>query len=365
MPASAGMTEVVDSVRALFWGGVGGCKLPCRRIRSLEVEVAPGVHIVPGGRWSRMYLIEGETLTLVDSGLPWSHRHVLKYVRSLGRHPDELRTILTTHSHPDHTTGARSIVRRTGAEILAHPLDTKPHRDGTVSLSYMGVFTSLDLPIPFLERAPVGTLVADGDLLPDHGGIRVIHSPGHTPGSVSYLLEGRGGALLRGHALQRWPAAEPVGAVPRLRRGPVQAHVDQAGRHGVRYAVRRPRRSVDRRRVGPAPKAPGGAPRSTVLGRVGDQPAPAAVPGPRSDERAPLRGPPRAARSGHPRALAMMVQARTPFDTPIDHPISSFGGGCLVTLESRAPRDLLAPDGTGYRARTYPAFPGLSRRSTR
>ena len=139
-----------------------------------------------------MYLIEGETLTLVDSGLPWSYRHVLKYVRSLGRRPEELRTILTTHSHPDHTTGARSIVRRTGAEILAHSLDTKPHRDGTVSLSYMGVFTSLDLPIPFLERAPVGTLVADGDLLPEHGGIRVIHSPGHTPGSVSYLLEDAG-----------------------------------------------------------------------------------------------------------------------------------------------------------------------------
>ena len=156
------------------------------------MEVVPGVHLVPGGRWSRMYLIEGETLTLVDSGLPWSHRSVLRYIQSLGRRPEELDTILTTHSHPDHTSGALSISKRTGARIVAHSADTRTHRNGEVSLSYMKVFTSLPLPLPFLQRAPVGALVEDGDLLPEHGGIRVIHSPGHTRGSVCYLLEDRG-----------------------------------------------------------------------------------------------------------------------------------------------------------------------------
>ena len=156
------------------------------------MEVLPGIHIVPGIRWSRVYLIEDDTLALVDSGLPWHTKTVLNYVRSIGRQPDELGSILMTHSHPDHTTGALAISRRTGAEVVAHRDDTKTHSDREVSLSYMGVFNSLRVPLPFFQRTLVSNVVTDGQVLPIMGGIRVIHSPGHTPGSVCYLLESRG-----------------------------------------------------------------------------------------------------------------------------------------------------------------------------
>ena len=75
--------------------------------------------------------------------------------------------------------------------IVAHAGDTKTHSNREVSLSYMGAFTSLRLPVPFLQRAHVGKLVSDGELLPVLGGIRVFHTPGHTPRSVCYLVEGR------------------------------------------------------------------------------------------------------------------------------------------------------------------------------
>ena len=140
------------------------------------MEVLPGVHSVPGIGWSPAYLIEDDSLALVDSGLPWNVGGVLNYIRLIGRNPEELKWILMTHSHPDHSGGARAIMRRTGAEIVAHAGDTKTHSNLDVSLSYMGAFTSLRLPVPFLQRAHVDRLVSDEELLPVMGGIRVIHT---------------------------------------------------------------------------------------------------------------------------------------------------------------------------------------------
>lgn len=155
------------------------------------MEILPGVHLIPGISWSRVYLIEDATLTLVDSGLPWNAKRVLDYVRAIGRNPHDLGAILITHSHPDHTSGAFAIRRRTGAQVFAHANDTKARGDQQESLSYMGVFTSTGLPAPFLRRTLVDRLVADGEVLSLLGGIRVIHTPGHTSGSVCYLLESK------------------------------------------------------------------------------------------------------------------------------------------------------------------------------
>ncbi len=156
------------------------------------MEFLPGIHLIPGVLWSRIYLIEGENMAIVDTGLPGSARKVMSYIRSIGRDPVDLAYVLMTHSHPDHTSNALAVANSTGAGIFAHPEDTKRHRDGIVSLSYMGAFTSLNLPLPFLERTPVSHLVKDGEVLPIGAGIRVIHTPGHTPGSVCYFDESAG-----------------------------------------------------------------------------------------------------------------------------------------------------------------------------
>ena len=151
------------------------------------MEILPGIHRLPGVRWSRAYLIEAETLAMVDSGLPWNTGTVLRYIESIGRHPEELSHILMTHAHPDHTGAASRLVRRTGAKIVAHRSDARRRVGGELTLNYLRVFGALPLPVPFLERNPVAQLVEDGDLLPIAGGIRVVHTPGHTAGSVCFL----------------------------------------------------------------------------------------------------------------------------------------------------------------------------------
>ena len=157
------------------------------------MEILPGVHVLPGVRWSRAYLIVGDTLTLVDSGLFWSRRPIVKYIRSIGRRPDELRHILLTHSHPDHTGATPSLVKATGATVLAHRSDTSRLPDNGLALGYATALGRLASPLPLFRRgARVNALVEDGDVLPIHGGIRTIHTPGHTGGSVCFLMEENG-----------------------------------------------------------------------------------------------------------------------------------------------------------------------------
>ena len=153
------------------------------------MEVSPDIHLIPSARWSRVYLIVGETLTLVDSGLPWHPGGILNYVRSIGRRPNELKHILVTHSHPDHVGGTLSLVRKTGAAIVVHRSDTRPDHNNDLRLGYTGFLGPVPVPIPLLGRTGVSQLVGDGDILPLHGGIRVIHTPGHTRGSVCFILE--------------------------------------------------------------------------------------------------------------------------------------------------------------------------------
>lgn len=163
------------------------------------MEIIPGIHTVPGTSLSRIYLIEEDDLTLIDTGMPWSARRVLRYIQSIGRHPVELRRILVTHSHPDHTGGAPGIVNESSAEVVAHQLDSRRHEEGR-TLSYLGIFSSMHVAIPLLKCIPLDHAVAEDEVIPVAGGIRAIHTPGHTAGSVCYFVE-REGLLFSGDTI--------------------------------------------------------------------------------------------------------------------------------------------------------------------
>ena len=164
------------------------------------MRVACGVHMLPDIRWSRVWLIEGDDeVALVDAGPPWTSSAVAGYLRSIGRSLQDVSLILITHGHPDHFGGAASLRRMTGARIVAHPADCRRLSDGTWSLSYLGA-GSAPVPVPFFRRTPVDLLVGDGDVLPFSRVVRVFHTPGHSPGSLCYLLE-RDGVLFSGDTL--------------------------------------------------------------------------------------------------------------------------------------------------------------------
>jgi glyoxylase-like metal-dependent hydrolase (beta-lactamase superfamily II) len=168
------------------------------------MEIAPSVHQV------RMlgadaFLIVEDRLTLIDAGMVGSRRMLERYLRRIGRELDELERIICTHGHPDHIGGVGELVRdRDDITVLIHPDDLVglrlPLREALARTDDSAVRRGRV--IQSLTRAPTNpTPVGDGDVLPLLGGLRVVHTPGHTPGSICLYAE-RYRLLFTGDVLQ-------------------------------------------------------------------------------------------------------------------------------------------------------------------
>ena len=156
------------------------------------MEIAPRLHAVRVLS-GYLYLIDEPEITLIDAGLIGSGRAVRRYASKIGRSLDELTRIICTHAHPDHIAGELDV------EVLMHPADL----DGlSVTLRDAVANRNRGQLIAYFTRHPgEATPVADGELLPILGGLQVVHTPGHTPGSVClYAAQQR--ILFVGDALQ-------------------------------------------------------------------------------------------------------------------------------------------------------------------
>jgi glyoxylase-like metal-dependent hydrolase (beta-lactamase superfamily II) len=162
------------------------------------MEIAPGVHAV---RLLNVYafLIAEPRMTLIDAGLIGSARRVQRYVHRIGRTLDDIARIICTHAHPDHIGGVRELAGEREVEVLMHPADL----DGlSVTLRDAVANRNRGQLIAYFTRHPgEATPVEDGQVLPILGGLRVVHTPGHTPGSICLYAE-RHKLLFVGDTLQ-------------------------------------------------------------------------------------------------------------------------------------------------------------------
>lgn len=144
------------------------------------MEIAPGVHAVKL-RGAMAFVLAEERLTLIDAGLGGSRRALERYLRTIGRSLDELDRIVCTHGHPDHVGGVREIAGDR-VEVMLHPSDLKGIE---VTLREVVRVRRRGKLLHYLTPHPGDTTpVVDGDVIPVLGGLEVIHTPGHTPGSI-------------------------------------------------------------------------------------------------------------------------------------------------------------------------------------
>ena len=162
------------------------------------MEIAPGVHAV---RLLSVYafLISEPRMTLIDAGLIGSAGRVERYAQRIGRPLEDLTQIICTHAHPDHIGGVRELAGDRDVEVLMHPADLNGLK---VTLRDAVANRNRGQLIAYFTRHPgEATPVEDGQVLPILGGLEVIHTPGHTPGSIC-LYAARHGLLFVGDALQ-------------------------------------------------------------------------------------------------------------------------------------------------------------------
>ena len=135
------------------------------------------------------------SVTLVDAGLSFrlAHRKLLLGIAVIGAEPRDVRRLVVTHAHPDHAGGVARLVRDTGAAVLSHEREAVYLRDGRAPRFGSGRRGSF-------PKVTVGEEFVDDTVLPVAGGLRVVHTPGHSPGHVSLLHEPTG-VLVTGDAL--------------------------------------------------------------------------------------------------------------------------------------------------------------------
>jgi glyoxylase-like metal-dependent hydrolase (beta-lactamase superfamily II) len=154
------------------------------------MEIIPNVHKIPGLRGTNVYLLVGEMLTLVDTGMPGSEETILSYMASLGRAASDLASVVITHHHLDHVGSLAAIQQRTGARVFAHA-DDAPYVSGEQPpppprSAIPRLLFRLAAPLmPQASPATVDEIVEDGDHLDLLGGATVVHVPGHTPGAIA------------------------------------------------------------------------------------------------------------------------------------------------------------------------------------
>jgi glyoxylase-like metal-dependent hydrolase (beta-lactamase superfamily II) len=158
------------------------------RLEPSAITIAPGIHLLGGLSPAAAYAVEtSEGLILVDSGLEADAASLKAQLAKLGLDWRRVRAILLTHVHGDHCGGAQYLREATGAKVYAGRGDAAILRAGSPPEAFQSNF--------FVPNATAHATTVDieleGNQTLEIDGVRfqVLATPGHSPGSICYLME--------------------------------------------------------------------------------------------------------------------------------------------------------------------------------
>ncbi len=160
------------------------------------MQLAKGLHRIGSDTVNSYLVVDGDGVTIIDAGLPRYWRLLGRELAQLGRTLDDVRALILTHGDTDHIGFAGRLSREKGIPAYVFPADAdrahlkvkKPSSGwGPVKVGPMVGFLWYSALEGGLKIPPAGDLlpVEDGQVLDVPGKPRIIHTPGHTPGSIA------------------------------------------------------------------------------------------------------------------------------------------------------------------------------------
>src|SRR4051812_31405556 len=150
-----------------------------------ERDWPAGLHMVRGLLSVPHVLVDAEGVVLLDTGIPSDAWRIRRVMERAGVGMGDVRAILLTHGHIDHAGSVAQLKQWTGAPVYAHALE-QPHIDGKFpyrGLSRVtGMLEAMGRVVGAYRSVKIDVTIAEGDVLPFWGGLRVVHLPGHTMG---------------------------------------------------------------------------------------------------------------------------------------------------------------------------------------
>ncbi|MDQ3855502.1 MAG: MBL fold metallo-hydrolase, partial [Chloroflexota bacterium] len=133
------------------------------------------------------YLIAGDEPTLIDCGSAKGYPALKRDLKTFGYEPRDISRVLATHGHWDHLSAMAQLKQESDAKLYIHEAEQSQVESGdalrTATLLY-------DRQFPPVK---VDGYLYDGDILRVNGfELQVIHTPGHSPGSVSFWTQFNG-----------------------------------------------------------------------------------------------------------------------------------------------------------------------------
>ena len=160
------------------------------------MKIAGGLHRIGSDIVNSYLVVDADGVTVIDAGLPRYWDLLDAELASIGRTLDDVRALVLTHGDTDHIGFAARLYREKGIAAFVHAADVEraqlkvkkpsfgwgPVRVGPLMGFLWYSARQGGLRIPPAEHLQTMT---DGEVLDVPGHPRIIHTPGHTPGSVS------------------------------------------------------------------------------------------------------------------------------------------------------------------------------------
>ncbi|UWD48694.1 MBL fold metallo-hydrolase [Clostridioides difficile] len=146
------------------------------------MKIKENVLMLDSTRGANCFIVFDKEITLIDTGLPFMGKGIIKELEILGIQLTDIKHILLTHHDVDHMSNIKLLKEHTGAKVWAHMEDIpfiigEKERPGFKK---------------FIGKTISKRIIKDVEPYRDDmqvGNIKIIHTPGHTPGHVCMLFE--------------------------------------------------------------------------------------------------------------------------------------------------------------------------------